>query len=499
MQGMPKSYRPWAPTQAYLLPPSPTEWLQPGHLAYFVLDVVPMLDLSAIEGAVQAKDGRGERPYAPAMMASLVIYAYSVGVFSSRKIARATFENVAFRVICGGEHPHFTTINQFRLEYREALAALFVQVLRLCQKAGLVKLGHVSFDGTKVHANASKHRAMSYGRMQEQEKVIEAEVQALLVRAEQADEQEDNLHGRGQDAEDLPEEMRRRETRLERIRQAKAALEQEAKQARLEQLREQASAQRTKAEDEGLSDGERGRASYLAGQAEAKAREIYSDDKNDDDSGPAATSAELPHHRVSSNTDGTPDAKAQRNFTDPHSRIMVRDGAIVQAYNAQAAVDAEAQIIVAAAVTNQPPDQEHLLPMLDRVIANCGQTPAAVTADNGFLSKENIKGCDERGVDAYIAVGREPTTDVRPGAADSPAKRARRAMADKLATPAGKAMYARRKSVVEPPFGQIKEARGFRRFSFRGIEKVRCEWSLVCLTHNLLKLFRYGSPRVACA
>src|SRR5436190_12589467 len=268
---MPKSYRPWTPTQSFLLPPSPMEWLDEGHLAYFVLDVVPMLDLSGIERAVQAKDARGERPYAPVMMTALLIYAYCVGVFSSRKMARATHEDVAFRVIAGGGHPHFTTINQFRLEHREALAALFVQVLRLCRKAGLVKLGHVSFDGTKVQANASKHKAMSYARMLEEEQRLEAEVKALLARADETDRQEDQMYGVGAAPEDLPKELQRRETRLNRIREAKAALEQEAAQARLELLKEQASAQRNRVGDETLGAAERGRAAYRVATAEEKA------------------------------------------------------------------------------------------------------------------------------------------------------------------------------------------------------------------------------------
>jgi transposase len=492
---MTKRYRPWTPTQSFLLPPSPLEWLEEGHLAYFVLDVVPMLDLSAVERTIQAKDGRGERPYAPLMMVALLIYAYCAGVFSSRKMARATYEDVAFRVIAGGEHPHFTTINQFRLEHREALAALFVQVLRLCRKAGLVKLGHVSFDGSKVRANASKHKAMSYGRMQEEEQRLAAEVEALLARAEQADRQEDQKYGVGQAPDDLPKELQRRQERLTRIRAAKAALEQEAAEARVELLQEQARAQREKATDPNLSAGERSRAAYNAATAEEKAREVS--DSNDD--GPPSSSSggdDLPHHRVAGSPDGTPDPKAQRNFTDPESRIMVKDGAIVQAYNAHTAVDAEAQVIVACAVTNQPPDQEHLVPMLDRAIANCGgQAPTVVTADNGFLSKGNIDACITRGVDPYIAVGRNPGQMAHPAqAAKTPAQEARRAMAEKLLTVAGKAIYARRKAIVEPPFGQIKQARGFRRFSFRGIAKVRCEWSLVCLTHNLLKLFRHGRP-----
>lgn len=490
---MPKSYRPWTPTQAYLLPPSPTEWLEEGHLAYFVLDVVPVLDLSAIERAIQAKDARGERPYPPVMMVVMLIYAYCVGVFSSRKMARATYEDVAFRVICGGEHPHFTTINQFRLDHREAVAGLFVQVLRLCRKAGLVKLGHVSFDGTKVQANASKHKAMSYARMLEEEKRLEAEVKALLARADEADRREDQMYGAGQTAEDLPEEMRRREQRLDRIRAAKAALEEEAKQARLELLREQANEQREKAIDETLPSAERGRAAYRARVAEDKAREI----SGDDDDGPSAGVADdLPHHRVSTEVDGTPEPGAQRNFTDSDSRIMIKDGAVVQAYNAQVAVDDESQVIVAAAVTNQSPDSEHLIPMLDRVISNCGQPPAVASADSGYLAKENLDACTSRGVDAYIAVGRNPAQSESPARdAATPAQEARRAMAAKLATPSGRATYARRKTIAEPPFGQIKQARGFRRFSFRGLQKVRCEWSLVCLTHNLLKLFRHrGQP-----
>jgi transposase len=497
MAAMPKSYRPWMPTQSFLLPPSPLEWLEEGHLAYFVLDVVPMLDLSGIERAVQAKDARGERPYAPVMMTALLIYAYCVGVFSSRRMARATYEDVAFRVIAGGEHPHFTTINQFRLEHRGALAALFVQVLRLCRKAGLVKLGHVSFDGSKVQANASKHKAMSYARMLEEEQRLEAEVKALLARADETDRQEDKTYGVGAAPEDLPKELQRRETRLNRIREAKAALEQEASQARLELLKEQASAQRDKVADESLSSAERGRSAYRAATAEEKARTISGDD-TDDEPPSGSAGGELPHHRVPARPDGTPDPKAQRNFTDPDSRIMVSGGAIMQAYNVHTAVDAEAQIIVAVAVTNQAPDCEHLVPMLDRVIVNCGEAPTVVTADNGFLSKRNIDACVERGVDAYIAVGRDPAQMAHPArAARTPAQEARRAMAEKLTTTTGKAIYARRKATAEPPFGQIKQARGFRRFFLRGIEKVRVEWALVCMTHNLLKLFRYGRPSSA--
>lgn len=486
-----KSYRSWSPTQSFLLPPSPLEWLPEGHLAYFVLEAVQTLDFSAIEDAIQEKDGRGERPYAPAMMAALLVYGYCAGVFSSRRLARATYEDVAFRVLAGGEHPHFTTVNQFRLLHREALAKLFVQVLRLCRKAGLVKLGHVAFDGSKVEANASKHKAMSYKRMQEEEQRLAAEVEALLAKADATDGREDEQYGVGQAPEDLPEELRRRESRLSRIREAKAALEKEAAEARADQLREQAQAQRERAADESVEAVERKRAATRAAKAEEKARELSGRGSDDDGPGGSAT-ADLPHHRVPAEADGSPKPKAQRNFTDPDSRIMVKGGEFLQGYNAQAAVDAEAQIIVAAAVTNQSPDQEHLAPMLEQVIANCGQAPTAASADSGYFSRENAESCAAQGVDAYIAVGRNSAHTPPANQDMTPVQQARAAMATKLKTAEGKAIYSRRKCIVEPAFGQIKQARGFRRFSFRGLEKVRAEWSFVCATHNLLKLFRSG-------
>ena len=484
-----KSYRPWSPTQSFLLPPSPLEWLPEGHLAYFVLDVVQGLDLAEIEGAIQERDGRGERPYSPTMMVALLVYGYSVGVFSSRRLACATYEDVAFRVLAGGEHPHFTTVNQFRLEHREALGKLFVQVLQLCKKAGLVKLGHVAFDGTKVAANASKHKAMSYKRMQEEEKRLEAEVKALLGKADEVDQGEDARYGVGQAPEDLPQELQRREARLARIREAKTALEKEAMEARAEELRDQAQAQRAKAGDEAIDPVERQRASTRAAKAEEKAQALDSDD-DEASRGGGSTSSDLPHHRVPAEADGAPKPNAQRNFTDPDSRIMVKGGEFLQGYNAQAAVDAESQIIVGAAVTNQPPDAEHLAPMIAQVIANCGEAPAAASADSGYFSRENTDTCTAQGVDAYIAVGRHPAEKPTATESPSPAKQAREVMAAKLVTATGKAIYSRRKCIVEPAFGQIKQARGFRRFSFRGLEKVRAEWAFVCATHNLLKLFR---------
>jgi transposase len=472
------------------------EWLPEGHLAYFVLDTVQTLDLSAIEDAIQAKDGRGERPYCPAMMVALLVYGYSIGVFSSRRLARATYEDVAFRVLAAGDHPHFTTVNQFRLEHREALGKLFVQVLRLCKKAGLVKLGHVAFDGTKVAANASKHKAMSYKRMQEEEKRLEAEVKALLAKADEADGSEDAQYGVGQSPEDVPDELQRREARLTRIREAKAALEQEAAEARAEELREQAQAHREKAADDTLAPDQRKGAATRAAKREEKARSLA----GDDDAPPSGGSAvhDLPHHCIQTERDGSPKPKAQRNFTDPESRIMVKGGEFLQGYNAQVAVDAEAQVIVAVAVTNEPTDVGHLAPMLDAVTANCGATPTVATADSGYFSHENADACAARGVDAYVSVGRGEMPTAGPTtASDTPAQRARAAMAGRLASPAGKAIYARRKCIVEPAFGQIKQARGFRRFSFRGLAAVRAEWAFVCATHNLLKLFRSSQALAA--
>lgn len=494
-----KSYRPWSPSQSFLLPPSPLEWLPEGHLAYFVLEVAQTLDLSAIEDTIQEKDGRGERPYPPAMMVALLVYGYCVGVFSSRRLSRATFEDVAFRVLAGGEHPHFTTVNQFRLEHRQALAKLFVQVLRLCKKAGLVKLGHVAFDGTKVAANASKHKAMSYRRMQEEDKRLTAEVAALLAKADAADRREDEQYGVGQAPEDLPEELQRRESRLARIREAKAALEEEAVEARAEELREQARVQREKAADGTVAPGERKQAATRAAKAEEKARALDGKDPDDDPPPGGSATSELPQHRVPTETDGTPKPDAQRNFTDPDSRIMVKGGEFLQGYNAQAAVDAESQVIVAVAVTNQPPDQEHLVPMVEAVVDNCGEAPAIATADSGYFSRENAEACAARGVDAYIAVGRGALKLPPAGESPTPAQRARAAMAAKLTTAGGKAVYARRKCVVEPTFGQIKQARGFRHFSLRGLEKVRAEWAFVCATHNLLKLFLQSSRSLQAA
>lgn len=483
---MTKRYRPWNPAQSFLLPPSPLEWLPENHLAFFVLELVEQCELDALEATLQRKDPRGERPYAPRMMVSLLLYAYATGVFSSRKIARATYDDVAFRVIVAGEHPHFSRINQFRLVHREALAALFQQVLALCHKAGLVQLGHIAIDGAKIKANASKHKAMSHARMVETEKRLAQEIELLLQRADATDAAEDAQYGEGRDVEDLPAELQRREDRLAKIRVARAALEQEAAEARAEELRAQAEAHRATAADPGAPARQRATAATLADQRDAQAAALANERVDE----PAAPDDDLPQHAPPTTPEGEPTPEAQRNFTDPDSRIMKRDGAFLQAYNVQLAVDEGSQIIVAHALGNQAPDAEYFEPMLQRIVRTCDAVPARTTADAGYCSEANVAAAEHFGTEPFIPVERQRR---HRGATPSPPgvlTPARERMRIVLATPAGKAVYARRKCIVEPVFGQIVSARGFRSFLLRGLRKVRCEWALVCLTHNVLKLFR---------
>lgn len=488
-----KSYRPWAPRQSFLLPPSPLEWLPEGHLAYFMLDLVDQLDLSAIELAIQAKDPRGTRPFSPRMMTVLLLYAYCVGVFSSRRIERATVEDVAFRVLAGGEQPHFTTINQFRKDHLEALQGLFVQVLELCRKAGLVKLGQVAVDGTKVQANASKHKAMSYGHMNRREEQLEAEVARLMERAEQVDQEEDARYGEGQREEDIPAELHRREARLAKIQEAKSALEAEARQARAAKLREQAERAQRQAES-APTDSERKKAERRAEARESQASALVPQEEASSFQTPEG----LPKHRPRARPDGTPHPKAQWSFTDPDSRLMESHGAFLQAYNCQAAVDETHQIIVGQAVTNQPPDNGNLQPMLRQVRENCDDdVPEVATADAGYWSAEVPEACaTEEKTNVLIAVERhrhwESDPKVTSGSPPDDAS-PRDKMSWKLRSMEGREVYARRKAIVEPVYGQIKEARGFRRFLLRGLDKVRAEWALVCTTHNLLKLYRSGA------
>lgn len=483
-----KAYRPYAPEQSFLLPPSPREWLPTSHLVYFVLGFVDQLDIREIEKRVQAKDHRGERPYSPRMMTALLLYGYAVGVFSSRRLERATLEDVAFRVLAGGEQPHFTTINAFRATHREALANLFVQVLAACQSAGLVKLGHVAIDGTKMKANASKHKAKSYDRMIKDSDRLRAEVETWLRRAEAEDAADEAEFG----PYDPQEEVRLREEKLAKMAIALEALKKETAAARARRLRGQAEELRDKAELPTTSSNKKAAFHTLAKKRDHQAS-LFDDDDLDP---PAGSDADLPRNSPPANTDGTPKPKAQRNFTDPESRIMLRDGSFLQAYNAQIAVDDANQIIVAAAVSNQSPDSEYFEPMLNRIVDNCRAVPERTTADSGYFSAANVRAAEHMGTEPFIAVGRHRNDGKQKEAPPLPQHRSddQNAMRALLATPPGRAIYAKRKSTVEPVFGQIRGPRRFQQFSFRGLFKNRCEWALVCLTHNLLKLFRAAQP-----
>jgi hypothetical protein len=399
-------------------------------------------------------------------MVRVLLYGYCTGTYSSRKIQAKTYEDVAFRYLATDEHPDHSTLAGFRQRHLEALAALFTQGLRLCQKAGLVKLGHVAIDGTKIQGNASKHKAMSYERMGETEKKLKEEVEALLQRANAVDAAEDDKYGKGQSGDELPAELARRESRLAKIRAAKAELEAEAQQ---------------KAEEK--------KAAAEAKIAERREQEARTGKKagGRDPQVPDPAQAE-------------PDPKAQRSFTDPESRIMPsgsQKGSFLQGYNAQAAVDGEAQVIVAVEVIQQTTDNHQLAPMLEQVEQNVGAQPQAVSADSGYWNPEQVEKIQVQGIDLHVATGKqkhgETSKSVSADEIDSgPELSLRERMKRKLKTEAGRNLYRMRKAIVEPVFGQIKEWRGFRRFSLRGLQKVRAEWKLLCLTHNLLKLFRSG-------
>lgn len=490
-----KSYRPYSPEQTYLLPPSPREWLPEGHLVYFILGLLDQLDLGAIERAVQAKDPRGERPYSPQMMTSLLLYAYATGVYSSRRIARACIEDVACRLLAAGEQPHFTTINQFRASHLEALSGLFVQVLKACQSEGLVRLDHVAIDGTKMKANASKHKAMSYDRMQKEDTRLRAEIQEWFDRAQAVDEEEDKAEG-FTGTYDPQEEIRRREERLAKMARAREALKKEVAEARAARLREQAEELRKAAADATRAPKARALSKTLAKKREQQAS-LFDDD--DLDPPPPSADADLPRNVPPHRPDGTPKPNAQRNFTDSDSRIMHRDGGFIQAYNAQLAVDEANQIIVAAAVGNQGPDNEYFEPMLRRVVTNCDAVPERATADSAYFSTANVRFAEHIGVEPFISVGKHRNDGSQVG--DEPLllhrSEGRQQMRALLATERGRKAYARRKATVEPVFGQIRAARRFGQFSFRGLLKNRCEWLLVCLTHNVLKLWRALQRRQA--
>ena len=431
---MEKRYKTYEPEQSLLFPPNIKDWLPESHLANFVSDVVDQLDLSIIE-AVYEKDSRGQPPYNPKMMTKLLLYGYCVGIFSSRRIQRALVEDIPFRVLASGNEPDFRTISDFRKIHHFALQELFEQVLAMALKAGAIKIGRVALDGSKVKANASKHKAMSYDRMTKQEKQLRNEVRDMLKKAEREDTREDRMYGRDRNGDELPEELKHRETRLAKIQEAKRELEKEAR---------------------------------------AKAKAEGKDPKK-----------------------AKPEGKKQRNFTDSESRIMKGSDGFVQAYNAQAAVEQSLQLIVGQAVTQEANDKQQLQPMVEVIKDQSGQWPEQVLADAGYCSEENIKYLDNKGIDSYIATGRQkheqPIGSCKRGPLHKGATPVDK-MKRKLQTKTGREVYAARKTIVEPVFGQIKQGRGFRQFLLRGIEKVKAEWALVCLTHNILKMHRicYG-------
>jgi transposase len=444
-------FKPCERKQMLLLPPSIMDWLPEGHMVHFIIDVVEQLDLSDIYSSYDKNTG--QPPYDPTMMTALLLYAYCVGVPSSRQIEKRTYEDVAFRMITANRHPDHDSICAFRKRHLQALAALFVHVLQLCQEAGLVRLGHVALDGTKVRANASKHKAMSYGRMKKAKEELEQEIAKLLEEAETVDAHEDARYGKGQKGWDLPKELQRRQDRLDKIKEAMTALEAEA-------------------------------------QKKAREARKPKDTRQGNDPGTGAPPVE-------------PAEKAQRNFTDPDSRIM-KDSAtksFAQCYNCQAAVDGEEQVIVAATLTQQGNDVGQVEAMLDVMESNLeGFAPGmAVTLDAGYFSEHNVMLLEDAGLDVFVATGKVKHGEVLPPVRGRPPAdlTTKQRMQGKLRTKRGKTIYAQRKATVEPVFGQIKQARGLRQFLLRGLENVTAEWQLWCLTHNLLKLYRHGSPQPA--
>jgi len=442
---MSKGYRTYLPEQDLLLPARLGDWLPENHLVHFVSEVVDQLDLSAMH-AVYEKEKRGQPPYDPRLMTKLLVYGYCTGVFSSRRIQKRMQEDIPFKVLAAGNEPDFRTISDFRKIHLETLKNMFEQVLAMALECGSIQLGKISLDGTKVKGNASKHKAMSYGRMIEKQQQLKGEVKQLLEQAEAADEAEDREYGdkRGDElpeqlrrGDELPEQLRRRETRLARIKEAKKVLEQRAR-------------------DKAVAEGKNAEEAKLA----------------------------------------KPQDKDQYNFTDPESRIMPGADGMVQGYNAQAAVEPTLLLIVGQTVTEASNDKRQLKPMVELIEQQSGQRPQALLADNGYCSEENLEflaSTDQLGpkIEGFIATGKQKHGEHRLPAKRGPLPRGATAvdrMKRKLQTKVGKAVYAARKCVVEPVFGQIKQARGFRQFLLRGKEQVKGEWALLCLTHNILRL-----------
>jgi transposase len=439
---MPTTYRPYIPEQLLLMPCSLKEWLPEGHLVHFVSDSIDALDLGAFY-ARYSGDGRRRQPFDPLMMVKVLVYGYASGVFSSRKIATRMQEDVGFRLLGANNFPAHRTIREFRQLHVSEFSALFIEVVRLAKEAGLIKLGRLGVDGTKLRASASKHKAMGYGRMKEEEVRLKKEIADLLKQAEAVDEAEDAEHGPDRDGTELPDELKRRESRLKVIKEAKARLEARQRE----------------------EDKENGR-------------------KPDDERRPA--SGRGPSYQRDF---GIPHDEAQENFTDPQSRIMKTQDGFQQCYNAQAAVDEGSLLIVANDLGNNASDNGQLLPMLEKVKENVAISPTMVLADSGYASEETLRELETRNIAACVALGREGKGTRSFDPSKYPAK-AR--MAERLKTPEGEAHYRRRKVIPEPVFGWIKNVLGFRRASMRGLERVKGEWNLICLALNLKRLRTLG-------
>lgn len=428
--------------QAFLLPPSIKDWLPKNHLAWFIADTVDSLDIDEILDAYR-ECGKGELPYHPRMLLKVLAYAYATGTFSSRKIAKQLEENVAYRVLAGNQMPGHRSICRFRERHLDHFSAIFTQVIAIAMAAGLTRVGAITVDGTKLKANASKHKAMSYERMCASEEKLRKEIDAIVRLATNQDAAEDVEFGPDFRGDELPKELSRRETRLKTIQDAKTRLE--------DRKAEEARKEREKRETKALEEGR-----------------------------------EAPKTRKTKHPRGKPKPKDQENFTDPDSRIMKDKGrGFSQCFNAQIAVEEEGQIIVSAKVGNCAADNNELMPMIEEAQSNTGQAVESVLADSGYRSEENFERLEAEGIDAYVPLGRvgknRKTFD--------PYHKATARMASKMKTESGRQRYKKRKHIVEPAFGWVKQVLGFRCFSLRGLAKVNGEWSLVCTALNLRRIF----------
>src|SRR5271157_3315314 len=467
---MSKRFRDCNLDQLFLLPVSFHAWLPDDHLARFIADLMPELNLSAFYAAYEG-DGRGLSAYDPLMMTRLLLYGYSIGVTGSRRIEKATYDDVAFRYLAANQHPDHDTIADFRRQHLKDLADLFQQALDLCRASGLVKLGNVAIDGTKILANASTKRSLSHQKLQDREKHWEKVIADLLAVAEQTDSQEDQRDGKGQPADALPPELANAQSRLQKIRQAKVALEQEARQ-HLEELERIAQEQKQ---------------APAAEDATAKPPDSAAEKERRRD----RTKKQLKRARQNAAS-----PSRQHNFVDPDSRVMMDTArkCYVQAYNAQAAADSHAQVIVAAEVTQHVNDKQQLVPMTKAVQENTGSNPDVVTADCGYWDTNSLQDPVMRGIEVLVAPDSQPQPPGSPLPGNAPNNAEAKRMREVLDSDSGKTKYRLRKAIIEPVFGQIKEVRGLRRFRLRGLESAACEWKLICGTHNLLKLYRHRHP-----